>query len=57
MSGASSSRAVTMAEVGLPGSPSTSLPPARPSQTGIPGFIATFEKIRSSPCGPNMALA
>ena len=34
----------TMAEVGLPGRPRTSLPPARPSQTGLPGFIATFEK-------------
>ena len=48
-SGASSSRAVTIAEVGLPGRPSTSRPPARPNQTGLPGLIATVEKISSSP--------
>ena len=48
---------MTSAEVGLPGSPITSAWPARPSQTGLPGLIATFEKISSRPSGANIALA
>ena len=35
----------------------TSLSPARPSHTGLPGLIATLEKTSSSPSGSNMALA
>ena len=32
-----------------------SLPPARPSQTGLPGLIATFSKTSSRPAGANIA--
>jgi hypothetical protein len=40
---------VTSAAVGLPGSPSTCMSPARPSQTGLPGLIATPAKTGASP--------
>ena len=48
---------MTSADVGFPGSPITSLELARPSQTGFPGLMATFEKIRSRPNGSNIAFA
>ena len=54
-SGASNRRPVTMAEVGFPGRPITRRPLDLASQTGLPGFMATFEKIVSNPGPANMA--
>ena len=56
-SGASSKRAVTIADTGLPGRPITSVSPTRPNHTGLPGLIAILENKVLSPSGANIALA
>ena len=50
-------RAVTIAEVGLPGKPRTGFPPHMPNHTGLPGLIAILAKCSCSPIPANMGRA
>ena len=47
--GRTKSSNVTIAEMGFPGSPNTSVGPFVPTASGLPGFIATFQKSIATP--------
>ena len=48
-SGTANSNAVTNADTGLPGKPSTRVPSSRPASSGLPGRSAIFQKSISAP--------